>query len=107
MHSGPSPGHEHAKGLVDSIKAKKPMDELLMLVNKIPTSALDEEDMEYSQGMYCLRRRFRKSEVLENFRKLDVPTVIGEALVCILKCPVYAMCKLLLAKLNKYEFFYL
>ena len=47
--TGPSPGHEHAKELVDSIKAKKPMDELLMLVDKIPTHALDEEDMEYSQ----------------------------------------------------------
>jgi hypothetical protein len=30
------------------------MDELLMLVNKIPSSSLDEEDMEYSQGIYVL-----------------------------------------------------
>lgn len=47
--SGPSPGHEHAKGLVDSIKARKSMDELLTLVNNIPNSASDEEDMDYSQ----------------------------------------------------------
>lgn len=46
----PTPGHEHAKGLVDSIKAKKCMDELLALVKKIPETSSDEEDMDYSQG---------------------------------------------------------
>ncbi len=52
ISSGPSTGHEHAKGLVDSIKAKKSMDELLALVDRIPISASDDDNMSYNQGMY-------------------------------------------------------
>ncbi|XP_028406965.1 nuclear cap-binding protein subunit 1-like [Dendronephthya gigantea] len=48
-NSESTPGHEHAKTLVDSIKANKPMDELLALVKKIPATSGDEEDMDYNQ----------------------------------------------------------
>lgn len=44
--NGSTPGHVHAKQLVESIKAKKPMGELLVLVNNIPNSVSEDVDMD-------------------------------------------------------------
>ena len=55
LSSEPNPGQGHAKELVDSIKANKPMDDLLSLVNKIPNFGSDEQAVGF-MGKYCTKK---------------------------------------------------
>ena len=49
--AGSSPGHELAKKLVESIKEKKGMDEILELANSIPSQVPEDVEMDETQGI--------------------------------------------------------
>lgn len=50
LNIGSSAGHEHAKELVDSIKAKKETQEILASINNIPSSVPEDVEMDDVQG---------------------------------------------------------